>query len=32
MPTPERLTELRDSEGRLVAKVSQIQAFSYPRA
>jgi 1,4-dihydroxy-2-naphthoyl-CoA hydrolase len=24
-------TELRDSEGRLVAKVSQIQAFSYPR-
>jgi 1,4-dihydroxy-2-naphthoyl-CoA hydrolase len=24
-------TELRDSDGRLVAKVSQIQAFSYPR-
>jgi 1,4-dihydroxy-2-naphthoyl-CoA hydrolase len=25
-------TELRDADGRLVAKVSQIQVFSYPRA
>ena len=24
-------TELRDSDGRLIAKVSQIQAFSFPR-